>query len=401
MEITRQKTIDLLVIRLAGRLDASWSGAVQKEFDAAVRKGEHRIHLDMAMVDYISSAGLGALLTLYKELHAIKGHFGICAASPFVQSALEMAGLSSLISKPQETAEPAPQKGRTAESPKASYEIFSTDGRGVRVSLVGDPNTLEKGSSDSQKFTFGKNAFALGIGSLGGETDGCETRFGEFLAVAGSAVYQPVDGANRPDFLVSEGDLVPEGRLLLGLHGEGDFPTLARFEAKAESRTVGLTELALTALEFSQTPAAVIVAVTETAGLAGTALRQSPAPAETGDRFGFPQIREWLAFSNERVFRDSSSLIVGVVAREGSPLQPLLRPLAPGVLGHFHAAAFPYHPLQKGLVGLQPTVATLFQGNTVSAVLHLLADNREFNGAGESEFLRGALWIAPIDSAIA
>lgn len=396
MDISQTKNGDILVIKLVGRLDASWSGAVQKEFDATVRKGEHRIHLDMEKVDYISSAGLGVLLTLYKELHAIKGQFGICGASPFVASALKLAGLSSLITKSGPAATPKAAEGRKEKSARASYEIFSGQGSGVTLSVTGHPDALQKGGCDSEKLTFDAKSFALGIGALGADTDGCDSRFGEFLAVSGAAVFQPVDGANRPDFQVTKGELLPEGRLMLGLHGKGEFPILARFEAAPEFRTVGLAELAAAALDFSGANVVVVAAITETAGLVGTALRQSPARPSTGSRFEFPEIRNWLAFSNERVFRDSTSLVVGVAARPGSPYDALLRPLGSNILGHFHAAAFPYRPLQKGFIELSPTVSSLFDGNTINAVLHLLADTREFSGAGESEFLRGALWISPV-----
>lgn len=402
MEITQTKIGETLVIHLAGRLDASWSGAVQKEFDATVRRGEHQIDLDMSRVDYISSAGLGVLLTLYKELHAIKGRFSISLASPFVESALKLAGLASLIAKPREkTPAPEIEKGRTETSPQATYEIFALGGGGMNLAITGNPDVLQKGGDASQKFTFGEKSFAFGLGALGSEKSGCEKIFGEFLALAGSAAFQPADGSNRPDFLVSKGRLVPEGHLVLGLVGEGGFSLLARFEAKSESRTVGLAELAAAALAFSGASAIALAAITETAGLVGTNLRQSPARTATGGRFDFPEIRDWLSFSNERLFRDSTSLITGVASRDSGKFHSLLRPLGGGVLGHFHAAAFPYHPLQKGLIELKPTVDTLFAGNTLNAVLHLLNDNREFSGAGESEFLRGALWISPLlDSAI-
>jgi len=399
MEITQTKTGDTLVIHLAGRLDASWSVAVQKEFDATVRRGEHQIDLDMSKVDYISSAGLGVLLTLYKELHAIKGSFSISTASPFVESALKLAGLASLISKPREKPpEPAIKTGRTESSPQATYDIFDLGGGGINLAIIGNPDVLHKGGDFSQKFTFGEKSFALGIGALGAEKSGCEKLFGEFLALAGSAAFQPVDGSNRPDFLVSKGHLVPEGHLVLGLVGDGSFSLLARFEAKSESRTVGLAELAAAALDFSGTSAVAIAAITETAGLIGTNLRQSPTQSAAQGRFDFPGIRDWLSFSNERLFRDSTSLITGVASRGNSKFDSLLRPLGGGVLGHFHAAAFPYRPLQKGLIELKLAVDSLFEGNILNAVLHLLNDDREFSGAGESEFLRGALWIAPINS---
>src|SRR5690606_27263521 len=139
-------------------------------------------------------------------------------------------------------------------------------------------------------------------GALGATYADCEARFGEFLAVSGVAAFQPSDGSSRPDFAVTDGAFVPEGRVLSGLTGEGSFPLLARFSATAEARTVGLTELARTALELSGAKAAAFVAITETAGLVGATLRRSPATESNGDRFAFPQIRDWLSFTSERAF---------------------------------------------------------------------------------------------------
>ena len=197
---------------------------------------------------------------------------------------------------------------------------------------------------------------------------------------------------------MSEGALVPQGRLLLGLTGTGAFAKLARFEATSDARTIGLTELAQTALELIGASTAVVVGITETAGLVGASLRRSPSLlAPHSSPFTFPQIRDWLSFTSERAFRDSTSLFVGVVAKPGTALDPLLRPLAreSGLVGHFHAAVFPYRPLRKGRIELKPSATELFEGQPPQAILHLLADSRGFNGAGESEFLRGALWIAP------
>lgn len=400
MEITPQKTGDLLTVHLAGRLDASWSGSVQKALDAAIREGEHRIQLDMEKVDYLSSAGLGVLLTIYKELRSINGYFGISKASPFVQSALKLAGLSSLIGQAAKAAA-AESETRAMTSPRAAYEIYRLDGRGMTVTAQGDPAALQKGAATDQPvLRFDVSTHALGVGALGSSYADCAPRFGEFLAVAGMAAFQPADGSTRPDFMLSKADFVPEGSLLLGLVARGDFSLLARFEAAKQARTVGLTELAKTALEIAQADAVFVVACAETSGLVGASLRQSPAPAATGDRFGFPQIRDWIAFTGERTHRDSTTLVAGVVAREGHALAPLLRPLGTGLLGHFHATAFPYSPLPKGRLELAATAAALFEASTLQAVLHLLADPREFSGAGESEFLRGALWLAPLTSKI-
>lgn len=402
MEITPQKIGDILVMHLAGRLDASWCDTVEKALTAAVRDGEHRIHLDMEKVDYISSAGLRVLFSVYKQLISIKGVFAIRNPSPNVRSVIQMVGIGSLIATGEVAAAAEVNKPcRTHASAKAGYEIFTSKAAAFRLETVGDASLL-RGSPGTQPEPrrFDDSAFALGIGALGTSTLENETRYGEFLAVAGAAAFQPADGSTRPDFLLSEGEFVPEGQLLLGLLGRGDFPLLARFAVKKEFRAVGLSEIAATALELAGTPVAAIVAVTETSGLVGASLRQSVASNAASDRFAFPQIRDWLSFTTERSFRDSTSLIAGVVARNGTPFQDLLRPHG-GVLGHFHAASFPYRPLQKGHIEMKPTVSGLFDTHSLQAILHLLADTREFNGVGESEFLRGALWIAPITSDIA
>lgn len=403
MEITREKSGDFLVVRLNGRLDANWCNHVQNALSAAVRDGEHRIHVDMAQVGYVSSAGLRVLLSTYKQLKAINGRFGVARGSPAVRSVLELAGLGMLIATEAEATAGAVEKGEPHASPNARYELFRKEapGAGVRLETVGDPAVLRRGSEGAvpPPAEFGANAFALGVGALGSSHGDCVGRFGEFLAVGGVAAFQPSDGSSRPDFVVTQGAFVPEGRLLVGLSGEGAFPLLARFEATAEARTAGLTELAETALQLSGAAAAAFVAVTETSCLVGASLRRSPASATAGaERFAYPNIRDWLSFTSERAFRDSTSLLVGVAARPGTALDPLLRPLGrdAGLRAHVHAAAFPYRPLRKGRVELKATVAELFDGSGLQAVLHLLADPREFNGAGQSEFFRGALWIAPV-----
>jgi anti-anti-sigma factor len=403
MEITREKTASTLIIHLDGHLDANWCDPVEQALTQAVKEGEHSIRLDMAKVSYISSAGLRVVLNIFKQLRAIKGSFGVVNASSMVESVFSVAGMSSLLSgttlageAPSEAA-----KGRTHTSPRAAYDLFSLPGKGVWVETRGDASVLHGGldaSKPSASIRFTKQTVAIGVGALGTTLADCASRLGEFLTVGGVSVYQPADGSSRPDYLVSEGQLVPEGHLPLGLVGRGDFSLLARFQAKEEARTVGLGELAAAALEMTGSSAAFIAAVTETAGLVGTSLRHSLVSAPS-DNFTFPQIRDWLSFTSERSFRDSTSLVVGLVAREGSPQQSHLRPLAPGLFGHFHAASFTYQPLQKGFIDLVPTLGSLFEGRGAQAVLHLLPDNREYTGSGESEFLRGALWIAPVEQA--
>lgn len=401
MEISRQTSGDLIILHLAGRLDANWCNHVESALSAAVRDGEHRLHLDMNAVSYISSAGIRVLLTCYKQLRAINGLFGVIRPSEAVRSVLELSGLQMLITSEIAASPISDDAGKKLTSPSAAYELFTLGTGGMKVEAVGDPALLAQGSSvQPATRRFDSTTVALGIGALGGSFAESASRCGELLAVEGVAAFQPADGSSRPDFMLSEGALVPEGHLVLGLSAKGSFTSLLRFEANDEDRRIGITELMQTALESSGANAAVIVAVNETAGLVGATLRQSPTAtaAAQDERFRFPQIREWLSFTSERSFRDTTSLIVGVIAKPGAAFEALLRPFASGtaLIGHLHAAVFPYRPLRKGRIDLHPAVISLFDGQSLQNVLHLISDPRGFNGAGESELYRGAVWIAPI-----
>ena len=411
MEITTEKTPDLLIARLRGRLDSAWCPAVRDALAGYVKAGEHRLRLDMGAVDYISSNGLRVLLATFKQLKAVNGTLSIAPASPAVADTLSLAGMDMLLA-PAPGAPSAPTtapSSTAAASPAVSVshpisiaalrgEIFALPpGPALSVRLVGT-------SYVAGSLAFPASTFGLGVGALGMTAADCDGRRGEFIAAGGCAAYQPTDGGGRPDFLVSEGALVPQALLLSGLTGTGAFTKLLRFEAPPDARTVSLTALAGAILEIAAAGTAAFVAVNETAGLVGAALRRDPTSADTGGaagRFAFPEIREWLSFTGERSFRDTTTLLVGVVARPGyaGPLAAQLRPLsaaADAPLGHVHALVVPYRPLQKGLMALVPMVSALFDGAPPQALLHLLGDPRGLSGAGESDFNRGAVWLAPL-----
>ena len=52
------------------------------------------------------------------------------------------------------------------------------------------------------------------------------------------------------------------------------------------------------------------------------------------------------------------------------------------------------------MIDLAETTHNLFQNNNLRGIMHLLADERELTGAGESRFSRGAVWIGPVEKII-
>ena len=225
---------------------------------------------------------------------------------------------------------------------------------------------------------------------------------GSALAAGGAAAYLPGDANGVPDYVVSEGALQPSLHVVYALACDMSGAALVRFDAGAGG-SLGLNAILRACLELSGAATAGIVAVAESAGLIGAALRRSPFGEAAPSRVAleFPAVREWISFTPERSHLRSVSLVGGIVSRpvEG-PLRRFLRPLGmdDALVGHLHAAVFRYRPLRKGALDLAATVAGLFEDGAPLAVLHLLNDDRPIVGGGESLMVRGACWVAPIES---
>jgi hypothetical protein len=245
------------------------------------------------------------------------------------------------------------------------------------------------------------STMAIGLGVLGSEDASTSERLGELLAAGGAAVCQPADGTGKPDYLLAQAALTPRATLAYGLVAEGAFARLLRFDKGDEAPSLPLSLVVQACLDASGSDAIGVVGVAETAVLVGAALKQRPTSAAgAGSLLAFPNVRDWLSFTSEAAFASSVSLIVGFAARGERGLRlPLMKPLlrAGDLHGHFHAAAFPYRPIRKGRVDLRESIAPLFDNESVLGVLHLLNDWRDASGAGESRFLRGGCWFAPLE----
>jgi hypothetical protein len=188
--------------------------------------------------------------------------------------------------------------------------------------------------------------------------------------------------------------------MLYGLICEGDFSKAVQFQQKKEAKPLTLSNLAEIGLEIAQTETIGMLMVAESAGLLGAWLRQSPALAGNSSfQFQYPDIRNWLSFASERTFHRSMVIVAGIITKTPQmELTPFLRPIwrenFPS--GHFHAASFSYRPLKKGETDSKKVVTTLFAEETLQGVLHLLSDDREAEGSGQSEFVRGICWVSPV-----
>ena len=97
MEIGEEQQGDALVVAPRGRVDSVSSGELERRLVARLDAGARRVVIDLAGVDYISSAGLRVLLLAAKRLKPPQGLLVLCGLGPSVRSVLELAGFTSLF----------------------------------------------------------------------------------------------------------------------------------------------------------------------------------------------------------------------------------------------------------------------------------------------------------------
>ncbi|ASF44797.1 STAS domain-containing protein [Methylovulum psychrotolerans] len=403
MEIITQLEGDEMHITLQGRLDAAWSQSVSKTLQDIIHDGAHRIALDLAQVSYLSSAGIRVLVLLVKNLKTIGGSLRLINPSPTVSEVLKLVGFNQLLdSTPVTVGSPTPhtpsaipsRSCRQSHLAGQDFSVYTLDAAAQQHgTVIGSAQAL---AQQPQTIAVSADHWVIGLGSLGAAHNADHA--GELLAVAGLAISLPGNDPEHPDWLQQEGGLQPEVSIWHGLQASGPFRYLLRFGETPATPPICLSDLAQAALEVCASPIVSWVLVAETAHLIGAALQVPPTPLDA-DFFSFPGIRDRLLFTAEPAYAEETCLIVGVVAR--NPALPLAAQLHPSaedsdLFMHVHASVVPFTPVRKGFVELSESLERLMDAQTLRGVLHLLNDDREGIGAGESYLRRGALWCAPV-----
>lgn len=399
------------VVRLAGRLDGEAARSLSDTLEDVLREGARSIELELTEVEYVSSAAVRVLTRFLAGVSALRGSLHLVAPSPAARAVLEAAGLAQTIIDAPGLPRSANPSGRfsrwglpTIDARFGSYEISHYCDDGVTCRLIGPPESLLGRPVDPaahRVVSFPAQSFGLGIGALGDRYAEGIPRFGELLAAEGIAAYLPTEGNRVPDFLVTYAKKAPSAVLLQGITWRGLFSDLIRFSTQPDADQIPLAELAEVGLEMLGADAVAVAALAEVSGVVGASLRQSPALI-TAERTGVSdaaQLRDMISFTPEPAHPGTTALLVGVAARKPDPLLAgYLRPLNTEgkLLGHFHAAIFPYTPVPQRTVMLPSLLERLFQESAVRDVLHLIPDDRGRGGAGETGLLRGVCWMARI-----
>ena len=98
MQIVEERIRGALVMAPSGRVDSVSSIDLERLVVSRIDGGEKRLVLDLAGVEYISSAGLRVLLIAAKRLKEPPAALVLCGIGPGVRTVLELAGFLPLFS---------------------------------------------------------------------------------------------------------------------------------------------------------------------------------------------------------------------------------------------------------------------------------------------------------------
>jgi anti-anti-sigma factor len=97
MQISIRDLYGVTVVDLEGSLDTRSLGDTSDKLNQLVKDGHTKLLLNLEHVDYVSSAGLRAILVAAKLLQTARGEMRICSPNANVREVLEVSGFNSLL----------------------------------------------------------------------------------------------------------------------------------------------------------------------------------------------------------------------------------------------------------------------------------------------------------------
>ena len=97
MEISSKKVGDVLIMGIKGRLDALTSSMLENEMCKCIEAGENKIVFDLGELEYISSAGLRAILFCAKRLKSTEGTIAFANITGMISEVFEISGFGTMF----------------------------------------------------------------------------------------------------------------------------------------------------------------------------------------------------------------------------------------------------------------------------------------------------------------
>ena len=96
IQVTEETKSEWLVVSVSGRADAEAADQLEAALRAAIA-AHAKVAVDFSKLDYISSAGLRAVIQAARAAQARPSEFSVCALSPNVKKVFDMSGLHHIL----------------------------------------------------------------------------------------------------------------------------------------------------------------------------------------------------------------------------------------------------------------------------------------------------------------
>ncbi len=97
MEFDSREHGTVVILSLTGRLDLSNGGKLKEEIKRLLNSGKSSIHLNLGNVEFVNSSGLGALVSIMKEIRLQKGRLTLSDLADYVQEIFDITQLSHIF----------------------------------------------------------------------------------------------------------------------------------------------------------------------------------------------------------------------------------------------------------------------------------------------------------------
>jgi anti-anti-sigma factor len=97
LAIQAEQADGVLIARLDGRIDGQNAQDFQRALEGLLADKEVNLLLDLGQVSFLSSAGLGVLLSIARQLHKRAGKIAVCSLSDSIRGVFLISGFHKIF----------------------------------------------------------------------------------------------------------------------------------------------------------------------------------------------------------------------------------------------------------------------------------------------------------------
>ena len=97
MQMIEEKVDDIYIYKLSGRLDSNTSIAFEEKIMQTIEGGSNHVIVDFENIEFLSSAGLRALLNITKDLNRRAGKIVLCSMAEYVREVFAISGFDTIM----------------------------------------------------------------------------------------------------------------------------------------------------------------------------------------------------------------------------------------------------------------------------------------------------------------